>query len=68
MHKETYANYWLTNEFGKRRRSTWKMTEAEAKQRDPSAEVVPGTQEVRNLPESRDEWDMTSDFMKKDKG
>lgn len=68
MRKETFANYWLTNEHGKRRRSTWKMTEAEAKARDPGAEVVPGTQEVRRLPESRDEWDMTSDFLKKDKG
>jgi len=48
--------------------SAWKMTEAEAKKRDPGAEAVPGTQEVRNLPESRDEWEMTSDFLRKDKG
>lgn len=64
MHKEAYANYWLTNEFGKRRRSTWKMTEAEAKKRDPDAELVPGSEEVRNIPECKEEWHMTSDFMR----
>lgn len=67
MRRVTFANYWLTNEHGKRRRSTWKMTEAEAKRRDPNAELVPGTQEVRDLPEGRDEWEMTSDFLKRDK-
>lgn len=53
MRKETYANYWLTNEHGKRRRSTWKMTEDEAKKRDPSAEVVSGTEDVRNIPDCK---------------
>jgi hypothetical protein len=64
MRKETFANYWLTNEHGKRRRSTWKMTEDEAKKRDPSAEVVSGTEEVRNIPDCKEEWQLPGDFMR----
>ena len=40
------------------------MTEAEAKKRDPDAELVPGSEEVRNIPECKEEWHMTSDFMR----
>lgn len=67
MHKETFANWWITNEYGKRRRSTWKMTAADAKKRDPNAEVVPGTEEVRDIPDCMEEWEMTSDFLKRNK-
>jgi hypothetical protein len=42
---------------GKRRKSRWSMTEAEALERDPGALKVPGTEEVRWLPEAQQERD-----------
>lgn len=41
---------------GRVARSRWKMTAADAKARDPMAQSVPGTREVRDVPESPDEW------------
>lgn len=37
-------------------RSRWKMTAEQAKALDPMAQAVPGTLEVREVPESREEW------------
>ena len=56
--KVTYARYWLMQEhLGKRRKSRWLMTEAEALERDLGAIKVPGSEEVRLLPETQAERD-----------
>ena len=58
MKTVTFARYWLMQEhLGKRRKSRWAMTEAEALERDPGAVKVQGTEEVRLLPESQAERD-----------
>lgn len=46
-----YWIWWITDELtGKRRRSSWRMSEAEALAAYPDAERVDGTCEVRHLP------------------
>ena len=49
--------WWITDEFGDRRMTTYRMTRETALERFPDAEPVPGTMEIRNLPEGPDEWD-----------
>lgn len=51
--------WWITDERGRRRRTTYRMTEAEARERHPGAEPVEGSREIRNLPESVDEHEYT---------
>jgi hypothetical protein len=50
---------WVYNdlETGARKRTTYRMSREDAEQRFPGAEPIEGTREVRNLPESPDEWD-----------
>jgi hypothetical protein len=56
--KVTVARYWLMQPHkGKRTKSRWSMTEAEALERDPGAIKVQGTEEVRLLPETQEERD-----------
>ena len=51
-----FAQYMLLVEHtGKRRRSRWKMTREEALARDSGAVVCPGSEEVRQLPETPEE-------------
>lgn len=56
----TPTEFWfwmLTNrETGKRRKSVCRFREADAWKLDPTAERVPGTCEIRDLPNSQDEW------------
>jgi hypothetical protein len=56
--KVTYARYYLWVEHkGKRVKSRWAMTEADALARDPGAIKVPGSEEVRELPDTQAERD-----------
>ena len=59
-----FWNWRHTDDAGKRRTTRWKLTRANALAtlRDP--EPDDSTREVRNLPSSHDEWDLTSDFLK----
>lgn len=50
MKPVTFANYFIDG-----KKSRWKMTEDEAKTRDPDAKPVPGSEEVRMCPESPEE-------------
>lgn len=48
--------WWIVDETsGQRRRTSWRMTEAEALEAYPGAQKVEGTCEVRNLPETQAE-------------
>jgi hypothetical protein len=48
--------WWITDErTGKRRKTTYRMTRAEAFERFPDAGPVEGSMEIRNLPETIDE-------------
>lgn len=47
----------MQEHLGKRRKSRWLMTEAEALERDLGAIKVPGSEEVRLLPETQAERD-----------
>ena len=42
-------------EFGERRKTTYRMSRQVALERYPDARAVPGTMEIRNLPDSDDE-------------
>jgi hypothetical protein len=44
--------WWITDEFGDRRMTTYRMSREVALQRYPGARAVPGTVEIRNLPDS----------------
>jgi len=46
---------WITDEFGERRMTTYRMSCQVALERYPDARRVPGTVEMRNLPDSGDE-------------
>ena len=48
--------WWMTDEFGQRRMTTYRMDRATAIGRYPDAQPVPNTLEIRNLPESPAEW------------
>ena len=48
----------------KRIRTRYVLTEEDAKTQLVDPERVPGTREMRSVPESRDEWDLSSDFLK----
>jgi hypothetical protein len=57
MSKPTeFRLWWITDEFGCRRKTTYRMDRETALGRYPDAEPVPNTVEIRNLPESPDEW------------
>jgi len=47
--------WWITDEFGERRMTTYRMSCQVALVRYPDARRVPGTVEMRNLPDSGDE-------------
>ena len=47
--------WWITDEFGERRMTTYRMSRQVALERYPDAQAVPGTLEIRNLPDSDDE-------------
>ena len=47
----------------KRIKTRYVLTEADARNRLTDPERVPGTQELRSVPESRGEWDLTSGFL-----
>lgn len=65
MKRTEFWNWWITSEtHHKRVKSSWKMTEADALKRDPKAERVPGTMELRDLPETPDEFQFNSDFQR----
>ena len=56
MRKPTEFHRWfITDETGRRRKTTYRMTREDALQRFPGAEPVPGTVEIRNLPDTDDE-------------
>ena len=58
MRKVIFARYWLWQPHkGKRTKSRWAMSEADALARDPGAIKVPGSEEVRELPETQAERD-----------
>ncbi len=44
--------WWITDEFGDRRMTTYRMSREVALQRYAGARAVPGTVEIRNLPDS----------------
>ena len=47
--------WWITDEFGERRKTTYRMSRQVALERYPDARAAPGTMEIRNLPDSDDE-------------
>jgi len=52
------TEFWLwfiTDEFGDRRMTTYRMSREVALQRYPDAQPVPGTVEIFNLPDTGDE-------------
>jgi hypothetical protein len=54
-----FFRWWVTDpETGAVKRTTYRMTREDAEQRFPGAEPDPLTREVRNLPESPDEWNV----------
>ncbi len=59
MKPTTFAYYLFTDERGKRRKTPCRMT-AETAATYKDAELIPGTEEVRNCPESRDEFKTVS--------
>ena len=48
--------WWITDESGDRRMTTYRMSREVAIKRFPDAKPVPGTLEMRDVPESKDEW------------
>lgn len=53
MKQVEYWLWWITDELnGKRRRSSWRMSEVEALAAYPDAVRVEGTCEVRHLPDT----------------
>ena len=56
MSKSTeFWRWWVTDEFGVRRKTTYRMTRDTALDRFPDAQPVPGTVEIRQLSNSDDE-------------
>lgn len=58
MSKPTEFHRWFIlseTQPGRRIKSTWHMTREQAMERDPTATPIPGTMEVRDLPESLEE-------------
>jgi hypothetical protein len=53
---EFYKWFVTAPETGARKRTTYRMTREDAEERFPGAEPDLDTLEVRNLPESPDEW------------
>lgn len=47
--------WWMTDQWGRRRKSPCRFTEGEALERDPTATRVDGSCEVRSCPETLDE-------------
>lgn len=61
--KEVAFWFWYINSEakpGKKRKTTWRMTEETALERHPEAVRVPGSKEIRQLPDTEqerlDEW------------
>ena len=46
--------WWITDEFGQRRKTTYRMSNEVALLRYPGARAVPGTLEIRNLPDTNE--------------
>ena len=56
MKRTAFYRWWITSETtGKRIKSSWDMTEEQARARYPGAEPIPGTQTWRDLPETDEE-------------
>jgi hypothetical protein len=53
-----YWRWWLTDDTGRRKATTWRMRREEALKHDPNAEPVEGSRELRSVPESSDEWNV----------
>ena len=47
--------WWITDEFGQRCKTTYRMSRQVALFRYPGARAVPGSVEIRNLPDTDDE-------------
>jgi hypothetical protein len=58
--------WWFTDEFGDRRMTTYRMSREMAIGRFPDAEPVPGPREMRDVPESMDEWQTARAWKPKD--
>ena len=48
--------WWITDEFGHRRMTTYRMDRETALKRYPDAQPVPASVEIRYLPESPHDW------------
>jgi hypothetical protein len=59
------VEFWKWHLHGSRKPTTWRMREEEAREHDPDAQRVPGTMELRNVPESPDEHEMTGAWRNK---
>ena len=69
MKPTEYWLWWITDEItGKRRRTAYRMTRHEALSRFPGAELVSGTMEIRNLPETYEEQHRSGGWFTSDKG
>jgi hypothetical protein len=66
MKPTEFWRWWITDEHGYRRKTSWRMSRDEAVKHDPNAEPVAGSLEMRNLPESRAEWQSNSGWLRKD--
>jgi hypothetical protein len=59
MKPTEFFRWWVTNpETGVRSRTRYLMDRKTAEERFPGAEPDPRTREMRNLPESIDEWNV----------
>ena len=58
--------WWITDEFGDRRMTTYRMSREVGIERFPGAEPVPGTMEMRDVSESKDEWQTARGWKPKD--
>jgi hypothetical protein len=50
-----FWRWWITDDLGRRHRTSYRMTREEALKRHPDAVPVPGTMEIRNLSETYEE-------------
>ena len=55
MKPTEFWRWWITDEFGRRRKTTYRMSRDIALERYPDAEPVAGTLEMRDLPETYEE-------------
>ena len=57
MKPTEFWQWWITDEFGRRRKTSYRMSRETALERHPDAEPVAGSMEIRNLPETLEEQD-----------